>query len=279
VTSGAETGTSGTRRRPRRVAYAIIAALTVVIGIVNALSVIDERSWLGRPIAWWEPALWEGSSGIVLIALVVVPFEAMRRFPPPGPAPFRTLAIHAALTVPFSLAHVVLMVAIRKAGYWLAGDSYDFGSGLETFLYEYRKDVLSYVLYAAIYWLCVRLIGEGPAQLPAAAAEPVVIDEGQRLLRVAPAEILGARSAGNYVEFLLADGRRPLMRTTLSGVDETLAPRGFVRTHRSWLVNPAHVAQIEAEGSGDFGLTLGDGTHVPLSRRYRQAMESLRGRG
>jgi DNA-binding LytR/AlgR family response regulator len=125
----------------------------------------------------------------------------------------------------------------------------------------------------------VRLIGEGPAQLPAAAAEPVVIDEGQRLLRVAPAEILGARSAGNYVEFLLADGRRPLMRTTLSGVDETLAPRGFVRTHRSWLVNPAHVAQIEAEGSGDFGLTLGDGTHVPLSRRYRQAMESLRGRG
>jgi hypothetical protein len=281
VTSGARAGTNGPRPAPAVVAYAIVAAALLVVGIVNTLSVLDERSWLGRPIAWWEPAVWEGSSGVVLLSLAWAPMWAIRRFPVSGPAGGRHLALQLALTIPFSLVHVGAMVALRKAAYALAGDDYGFGANWNTWLYEYRKDILSYALFAAIYWLCARLIGSAAPARPAhdagvAARDPVVIDEGQRVLRVAPAEILAARSAGNYVEFLIADGRRPLMRATLAGIDEQLAPKGFVRIHRSWLVNPVHVAAIEAEGSGDYGLTLGDGTQVPLSRRYRHAMEKLR---
>ncbi len=279
MTSGVQSGTSGTRRLPPwAIAYLILAVATLVIGTVNVLSVVDERVWMDRPIEWWRPAVWEGTSGIVLMGLAWLPLLAIRRFPLSGPNRLRNLAIHAALTVIFSLTHVGLMVALRQLIYALAGDSYDFGDGWDPWLYEYRKDVLSYTLYAATFWLTIRLMGE-KADEPnpsAPASDSILIDEGQRLLRVAPNAVLGIRSSGNYVEFVLDDGRRPLMRTTLASLGAQLAGQGFVRTHRSWLVNRARVAQIVAEGSGDYGLTLDDGTHVPLSRRYPEALEALR---
>jgi len=93
---------------------------------------------------------------------------------------------------------------------------------------------------------------------------------------VRPADIITATAAGNYVEFRLQDGRRPLMRATLSRVEATLSAHGFVRTHRSWLVNAAHLRSVAAEGSGDYQLELHDGVQAPLSRRFPQALARLR---
>jgi hypothetical protein len=270
---------SGAGRLPAwAIAYAVIAIATLILGAVNVLSVLDERSWMSEPIDWWRPTIWESSSGIVLVALAWVPAMAVRHYPPAGPALIRNLAIHLAVSIPFSLVHVGLMVAIRKGAYALLGHAYDFGTSPGVLLYEYRKDLVTYALYCLIFWLTVRLAA-APPTTPAAIGEDeiVAIDEGQRLLRVAAAEILAARSSGNYVEYLLADGRRPLTRATLAGVEAGLGGKGFVRTHRSWLVNRRHVAAIEAEGSGDYGLSLSDGTQVPLSRRYREALDALRG--
>ena len=260
------------------IAWLIIAVATLVLNTVNVLSYLDERSWRNQPIPWWEPAVWEGTSGLVFIAIAWVPLLAIRRFPPGGPSALRNLALHAALTVPFSLVHVGLMVALRHAAYAVAGETYDFGFGRDTLLYEYRKDVITYVLFALTFWLTARLLGGAPeAPAPAAAErDAILIDEGPRQLLVAPRDLLCARSSGNYVEFQLADGRRPLMRTTLAAMEAQLTAMGFVRTHRSWLVNPVHVTEIRAEGSGDYGLTLADGTQVPVSRRYPAAIEALR---
>ena len=277
MTRGSPSGTSGKRTLPPwAVAYVIIAVTVVILNTINVLSFLDERSWQNRPIDWWQPAVWEGSSAIVFLATLWVPMLAIRRFPPQGRSWLRNLAIHAALSVPFSLVHVVLMVGLRHVAYAIAGETYDFGMGWDTLLYEYRKDVVSYALFATTFWLTARLMTGTAEPIPEPARENVVIDEGQRVIRVPPGEVLGARSCGNYVEFLLADGRRPLMRATLAGLGAELARLGFVRTHKSWLVNPAHVVEIEAEGSGDYGLKLGDGTQVPMSRRYNQALEALR---
>ena len=89
-------------------------------------------------------------------------------------------------------------------------------------------------------------------------------------------DILAVGSAGNYVEFALADGRRPMMRSPLSALEDELGPRGFVRTHRSWLVNAARMTALKPEGSGDYTVEL-ESLQVPLSRRYPQALETLRG--
>ena len=83
-------------------------------------------------------------------------------------------------------------------------------------------------------------------------------------------------SAGNYVEFWLADGRRPLMRATLAAIEVELEAYGFVRAHRSWLVNGARVTGLEPDGSGDWTVELGE-VRAPLSRRFPEALARLRG--
>ena len=78
------------------------------------------------------------------------------------------------------------------------------------------------------------------------------------------------------MEFFLADGRRLLMRSPLRSVESELGPRGFVRTHRSWLVNGKKVTTLKPDGSGDYTVELGHQA-VPLSRRFPDALAKLRG--
>ncbi len=101
------------------------------------------------------------------------------------------------------------------------------------------------------------------------------IRDGARILRVPVADILAISSAGNYVEFSLRDGRKPLMRSPLGSIEEEFAPYGFVRVHRSWLVNPARMTALKPEGSGDYTVELGE-ISVPLSRRFPEALAKLR---
>ena len=115
-------------------------------------------------------------------------------------------------------------------------------------------------------------------QQPAAApAQDPTFDirDGAKLTRVRLSEILAVTSAGNYVEFALADGRRLLMRKALAALENDLEGRGFVRTHRSWLVNAARVTALKPEGSGDYEISLGS-LEVPLSRRFKPALTKLR---
>ena len=279
MTNGAGGVTSGGARWPAwAIAYAVLIGATLLINTVNVLSLLDERVVMDRPLPWWEPAVWEATSGGVLLGLAWIPMLMVVRFSPERPDRLRSAGAHIAATVPFSLAHVGLMVALREAAYALAGEVYDFDGGTGALLYEYRKDFVSYVIFAAIFWITLRSRRRGDAVAAIAAPAPgmLPIDEGSPLVRVPTTEILAVRSSGNYVEFLLADGRRLLMRTTLARVETRLAGAGFVRTHRSWLANPDHVVEAVAEGSGDYGLRLGDGTQIPLSRRYPDALASLR---
>jgi DNA-binding LytR/AlgR family response regulator len=58
-------------------------------------------------------------------------------------------------------------------------------------------------------------------------------------------------------------------------MEAELAPRGFLRTHRSWLVNIRKVTALKPEGSGDYTVELGN-QPVPLSRRFPDALAKLR---
>ena len=64
------------------------------------------------------------------------------------------------------------------------------------------------------------------------------------------------------------------MRSPLSVVETELSPRGFLRTHRRWLVNARHVTALKPEGSGDHAVELGE-LSVPLSRRFPNALVRL----
>jgi DNA-binding LytR/AlgR family response regulator len=129
------------------------------------------------------------------------------------------------------------------------------------------------VIWAAIFWFFTR---EAAPAATSNGRRMIDIRDGKRLLRVPIHEIAAIRAAGNYVEFVLTDDRRPLARQSLSVAHRELGD-GFVRTHRSWAINAAHVRQLRALGAGDYEVELGCGIKAPLSRRFPEALKRLRG--
>ena len=61
---------------------------------------------------------------------------------------------------------------------------------------------------------------------------------------------------------------------TLQSFEATLAPHGFVRVHRTRLVNAGRVVAVESKESGDLVLALDDGSRVAGSRRYRDRLKA-----
>jgi DNA-binding LytR/AlgR family response regulator len=187
------------------------------------------------------------------------------------------VVVHGVAVVAFAALHIGGCVALRNAAFQLVfHEPYVFGPLMTEAPYEFAKDFLAYGVSAAAFWLMLRW--RAGAMRPAAERSvPAWFDirDGARLVRAPIGEILAVRSAGNYAEFVLSDGRRPLMRTSLAGLETRLAAQGFVRTHRSWLVNAARVTGLRPEGSGDYAVELGS-LEAPLSRRFPQALAALR---
>ncbi|HEX9590105.1 MAG TPA: LytTR family DNA-binding domain-containing protein [Bradyrhizobium sp.] len=82
-------------------------------------------------------------------------------------------------------------------------------------------------------------------------------------------------SAGNYVEYSLADGVNHLVRGTLAAEEARLTPFNIVRVHRTRLVNLTRVRGLKTGANGDFELTLDTGQTISGSRRYRGAVASI----
>ena len=103
----------------------------------------------------------------------------------------------------------------------------------------------------------------------------VWLRDGTTRIRIEPREIIWISSAGNYVEYSLADGRSHLVRGTLAAAEAQLALYKLARVHRTRLANLDRVTAVELKPSGDFELTFDTGQTAVGSRRYRNAIASL----
>lgn len=266
---------SGEERQGLWRAWLLGVGLISCIAVVNVLTIRHDAPRLGT----LAPAIWESSSALVTMVIFMIPAAVAVWTTRTAPRWWRAVPVHLAAVVLYSVLHVAGFVALRKLAYLVVMDGpYRFGPLSTEFPYEFRKDLLAYGLASIIYYLSLRRSAREAAAhaQTATAAASFDIRDGARLVRVPVSEILAVRSAGNYAEFLLADGRRPLMRSSLSALETGMAGHGFVRTHRSWLVNPTRVTGLRPEGSGDYAIELGT-VEAPLSRRFPQALAALRG--
>jgi DNA-binding LytR/AlgR family response regulator len=92
---------------------------------------------------------------------------------------------------------------------------------------------------------------------------------GERLLELSEIDYLQA--ARNYVS-VHAGGREYLVRDTIASLSSRLAASGFLRSHRSYLVNAARIDEVRPAADGAWELRLQGGSRVPLSRSYRDAV-------
>jgi len=263
--------------------YGAVAAVALGIGIVNALSKAQDLAWHGGVYDARPPLLWEMTSIATIILLAPLLFVAVRRIRHlPGWPLFIVLAISG--IVVFSTLHIAGMVGLRKVAMWLAGGSYDFHLSIATLIYEFRKDVVTCLLIGGALWLIDsrREVEQSRAAVTSAAAGPspatpymVWLRDGSTRIRIEPGEILWISSAGNYVEYSLANGVHHLVRGTLAAEGARLTRFGIVRVHRTRLVNLSRVTGLKAGPNGDFELTLDTGQVIAGSRRYRSAVASI----
>jgi two-component system LytT family response regulator len=90
-----------------------------------------------------------------------------------------------------------------------------------------------------------------------------------------PHEIIRCEGDGNYTRFYLTDGRHVIVSRTLKDFDTQLEPRGFLRVHRSHLVNPAFVRMFMNRDGGI--LLLDNGDEIPVSQRSKQDVLAMLG--
>jgi LytTr DNA-binding domain-containing protein len=263
--------------------YAVVAAVALGVGIVNALSAAQDAFRRGGGYDLRTPLFWEMSSIVAIILVAPVLFVTIRRMRRSEGWLVRIGLAGSAIIV-FSSLHIAGMVAIRKIAMLLVGGSYDFHFSFGTLIYEFRKDVITCVLIGGALWLIdsrhegqqPRSVGNsGRQDLATAKPHMVWLRDGSSRIRIEPREILSISSAGNYVEYSLANGINHLVRGTLAGEEARLKQFNVVRVHRTRLVNLSRVTGLKGGSNGDFELTLDTGQTISGSRRYRQAVASI----
>ena len=280
---------AGIRRRILIWQIVIFGGIVAAICTMNVFTGLTDHAREGDPLQWWEPALCEYSSAVLIWALL--PFMAWlyRRAPIASNTWRWTVPLHVAVTPVFSLLHVGGMVLLRKLGYGLLGGHYRFGPWLSDWIYEYRKDFVTYGLLVAglqafrVYqlWLESQL---APVEAPAASTEPaapepaplerLVVKKLNREFILNTADIDRIDADGNYVT-IHAQGATWPLRESLAALERKLDSKRFARVHRGHIVNLDRIREIQPWDSGDYRIVLADGSHVNFSRRYRSRLPRL----
>lgn len=272
----------------------IFGGIIAAICTTNVFSELTDSSRGGESLQWWKPAVWEYSSAVLLWILIPLVAWLYRRAPITARNWHRTLPLHLAVTPVFSLLHVGGMVMLRKLVYALLGAHYRFGPWFTDWIYEYRKDLITYGLIVAglqafrIYrlWLESQLEpspmpaesssveSSEPAAPESAPLERLVVRKLNREFILNTADIDRIDADGNYVT-IHAQGATWPLRESLTALERRLDPKRFVRVHRGHIVNLDRIREIQPWDSGDYRIVLADGSHVNFSRRYRSRLPQL----
>ena len=95
-----------------------------------------------------------------------------------------------------------------------------------------------------------------------------------RILFLDLTEIVAVQAEGNYVS--LRHLPTPyLLRESLSSMAEKLRPYGFIRIHRSVVVNISAVEEIQPLPTGEYRLRVKDGKEYLVTRTYKDNLRDL----
>jgi two-component system LytT family response regulator len=100
---------------------------------------------------------------------------------------------------------------------------------------------------------------------------PVVCSSTIRFIDSCDIEML--ESAANYVA-LFTSSREHLVRGTLADFEKKLQPFGFVRIHRSRLINASRVVELRSLRHGEYEVHLDSGRIARSARSFKQVLET-----
>lgn len=275
-------GWRGMNRAQRQIALGAATGFLVIMALVmiaNAESAISDLAAAGAHMPHRLVWSWEWTSILAWLSVCPLLWWAVAKLRS-ARARWPVIALAAAVgSVVASGWHIAVMVALRS-GYYAAtgaGPYRFFGVIGDRLLYEYRKDVTTYLQFVAIaavvQWLISRAGEHGLAGahiLPGSDRRMLAVSDGAVRHIVPIDEIERVAAAGNYVE--ITWGLRTLLHRATLAATETELGAEFVRIHRSQLVRRDAIRQVAGDRSGDFAVTLASGVEVRGSRRFRDAV-------
>ena len=107
-----------------------------------------------------------------------------------------------------------------------------------------------------------------------APSQRLVIKSGSRMLFLHPEKIEWVEAEKDYVR-LHVGKETHLIRETMNEIENKLQSDRFVRVHRSTIVNLDHVKEMKPLPSGEYDISMRDGTALRLSRGYRARLMDL----
>ena len=112
------------------------------------------------------------------------------------------------------------------------------------------------------------------SETPSVKPIKIAIKTKGKILLIHPGEILAVEAEGNYV-LLRRTADSYLLRESISTMAEKLQPYGFIRIHRSVLVNASSVEELQPGTNGEYVLRLAGGKEYMVSRTYKNNLKSL----
>jgi two-component system LytT family response regulator len=101
--------------------------------------------------------------------------------------------------------------------------------------------------------------------------ERLLIKDGEKEILL-PVEKIDWIEAAEYYSCLHVNGRRYMLRETITDLSNRLDPRLFVRIHRSSVVNLNQIHEIYREGLADGTVILASGQKLKMSKSGRQKL-------
>ena len=102
----------------------------------------------------------------------------------------------------------------------------------------------------------------------------IAIKAKGRILFINTGDVVAVRAEGNYVS-LQRESDSYLLRESISRVAEKLKPYGFIRIHRSALVNTTFVVEIKPYSGGKYGLRVKGGKEYAVTSSYKKNLKPL----
>lgn len=168
-----------------------------------------------------------------------------------------------ALWLDFSIKYMIGMTAASPL--MIIADVYLVG------IASIPRDIFNYFLVVGIftawkYW---------QARPKASIIKAISIKDGKRSFQVRIMEIYWIEAAGNYVR-LHTRKESFKMRKTIQQLEKDLEASGFLRIHRSILVNPTWVQSLCHWRSGEYLVAMKNEKHLTSSRTYLPNIHKMR---
>jgi hypothetical protein len=255
-----------------------------ITATINSYSVLGDNQRRGLSFATWEPFVWEFSSQLSILMLIPLILYLDKKRPLKIEQFKFNIGFHLIFSLVFSILHVLLMVAMRQLCYFLNDGNYDFGDWQSEMVYEYRKDLLTYIQILSTFYIYrfivsrllseAREIGLGEDFQKSTYVERLIIKKIGKEFIIKISDIEWIEASGNYMNLFIGERCYPF-RSTMSALIGRLDPKQFVRVHRSSIVNIDVISEILPLESGDYQIKLNHGKKIRLSRRYRENIKSL----